>query len=59
MPPKRAHLLGQHGQGEHRPASADMAHLGPPRPASADTPKSSSRMLDNSGERSAFFLPLR
>eukprot|EP00983_Pelagomonas_calceolata_P077621 1153936-Pelagomonas_calceolata.AAC.9 len=38
VPPPRAHLLGQPGQGDNRPASADMAHLGPPRPASADTP---------------------
>lgn len=50
VPPPRVHLLGPSGQGDTRPASADMAHLGPPRPASADTPRSSSRLLNSSGE---------
>mmetsp|Transcript_8195 Transcript_8195/g.21858 ORF Transcript_8195/g.21858 Transcript_8195/m.21858 type:complete len:1248 (+) Transcript_8195:163-3906(+) len=49
VPPPRAHLLGQPGQGDNRPASADMAHLGPPRPASADTPGVSNRMHHSAG----------
>lgn len=50
VPPQRAYETGPHGQGDHRPASADMAHLSPPRPASADTLVASQRMLGSFGE---------